>query len=92
MHRVIDWEGCENMNDADMTRVLRVCKQKGMKNIMTMQYMWNDKVIAQFYATLSIKKVDEEADGYDYPFMYFYLQGLGHKVSYHRFAHIMGFF
>jgi hypothetical protein len=92
MHRVIDWEGCENMNDVDMTRVLRVCKQNGIKNIMTMQYMWNDKVIAQFYATLWIKKVDEEADGYDYPFMYFYLQGLGHKVSYHRFAHIMGFF
>jgi hypothetical protein len=65
-HRVIDWEGCECMNDDDMTRVLRACEQKGLKDVMTMEYPWNDEVIAQFYATLWIKKVDEEADGYDY--------------------------
>jgi hypothetical protein len=51
-HRVIDREGCENLNDADMTQVLRACEQKGMKDIMTMQYLWNDEVIAQFYAIL----------------------------------------
>jgi hypothetical protein len=48
-------------------------------------------VVAQFYATLWIKKVDEEADGYDYPVMYFFIQGNWHKVSYRRFAHILGF-
>jgi hypothetical protein len=48
-------------------------------------------VIAQFYATLWIKKVDEEVDVYDYLVMYFFLQGIWHKVSYHRFAHILGF-
>jgi hypothetical protein len=42
---------------------------------MTMEYPWNDEVVAQFYATLWIKKVDEEADGYDYPVMYFFIQG-----------------
>jgi hypothetical protein len=47
--------------------------------------------VAQFYATLWIKKVDEEADGYDYPVMYFFIQGNWHKVSYRRFAHILGF-
>jgi uncharacterized protein YciU (UPF0263 family) len=70
---VIDWEGCENINDADMIRVLRACEQKGMKDILTMEHPWNDEVITQFYATLWIKKVDEEADAYDHPVMYFYL-------------------
>jgi hypothetical protein len=88
---VIDWAGCERMNNEDMSRALRICEPKGMKNIMTMEYPWNDEAIAQFYATLWIKKVDEEADGYDYPVMYFFLQGIWHKVSYHRFAHILGF-
>jgi hypothetical protein len=58
-HRVIDWAGCERINDEDMTQALRICEQKGIKNIMTMEYPWNDEVIAQFYATLWIKKVDE---------------------------------
>jgi hypothetical protein len=42
---------------------------------MTMEYPWNDEVVAQFYATLWVKKVDEEANGYDYPVMYFFIQG-----------------
>jgi hypothetical protein len=58
-HRFIDWEGCENMGDADMTSALRNLERKGLKNIMTMEYPWNDEVIAQFYATLWVKKVDE---------------------------------
>jgi hypothetical protein len=47
--------------------------------------------VAQFYATLWVKRVDEEADGYDYPVMYFFIQGVWHKVSYCRFALILGF-
>jgi hypothetical protein len=72
-HRVIDWEGCENMNDLDMTNALRACERQGMKSIMMMQYPWNDEVIAQFYAALWIKNVDEEVDDYGYLVMYFYL-------------------
>jgi hypothetical protein len=56
-----------------MTSALRNCERKGLKNIMSMEYPWNDEVIAQFYATLSVKKVDEEVDGYDYPVMYFFI-------------------
>jgi hypothetical protein len=37
-HRFIDWEGCENMGDADMTLALRNLERKGLKNIMTMEY------------------------------------------------------
>jgi hypothetical protein len=74
-YRFIDWEGCENMGDADMTSALRNLERKGLKNIMTMEYPGNDEVVAQFYATLWVKKVDEEADGYDYPIMYFFIQG-----------------
>jgi hypothetical protein len=65
-NRFIDWEGCENIGDADMTPALRNLERKGLKNIMAMEYPWNDEVIAQFYATLWVKKVDEEDDGYDY--------------------------
>jgi hypothetical protein len=90
-HRFIDWEGCENMGDTDMTSALQNLERKGLQNIMTMEYPWNDEVVAQFYATLWIKEVDEEADGYDYPVMYFFIKGNWHKVSYRRFAHILGF-
>jgi hypothetical protein len=51
-HRVIDWEGYGKMNDPDMTQVMRVCEQKGMKDIMTMEYPWKYELIAQLYATL----------------------------------------
>jgi hypothetical protein len=78
-HQFIDWEGCENMGDANMTLALRNLERKGLKNIMTMEYPWNDEVVAQLYATLWVKKVDEEADGYDYPVMYFFIQGTGTK-------------
>jgi hypothetical protein len=37
-----------------------------------------------------VKRVDE-ADGYDYLVMYFFIQGLWHKVRYHHFSHILGF-
>jgi hypothetical protein len=57
-----------------MTSALRNLERNGLKNIMTMEYPWNDEVVAQFYATLSVKKVDE-VDGYDYPVMYFFIQG-----------------
>jgi hypothetical protein len=79
------------MGDADMTSALLNLERKGLKNIMTMEYPWNDEVVAQFYATLWVKKVDEEADGYDYLVMYFFIQGVWHKVSYRRFSHILGF-
>jgi hypothetical protein len=62
---VIDWEGCEGMGDDDMTSTLRICERKGLKNIMALEYPWNDKVVAQYYATLWVKTVDDEADGYD---------------------------
>jgi hypothetical protein len=37
--------------------------------------------VAQFYATLWIKKVDEEDDGYDYPVMYFYIRECGTRLA-----------
>jgi hypothetical protein len=80
-HRFIDWEGCENMGDAGKTSALCNLERKGLKNIMTMEYPWNDEVVAQFYATLWVKKVDEEADGYDYPVMYFFIQGSDIKLA-----------
>jgi hypothetical protein len=61
------------MGDADMTSALQNLERKGLRNIMTTEYPWNDEVVARFYATLWIKKVDDEDDGYDYPIMYFFI-------------------
>jgi hypothetical protein len=35
-----------------MTAALLICERKGLKNIMTLEYLWNDVMMAQFYATL----------------------------------------
>jgi hypothetical protein len=61
-----------------------------MKDIMTFTFDWNDEIIAQFYSTPWIKSVDEESP-YNFPYMNFFLEGSWYKVSYRRFAHILGF-
>jgi hypothetical protein len=61
-----------------------------MKDIMTFTFVWNDEIIVQFYSTIWIKSVDEESP-YNFPYMNFFLEGSWYKVSYRRFAHIMGF-
>jgi hypothetical protein len=86
----INWEGYEAIGDPEMTHALRACERKKMKNIMTFQYDWNDEVIAQFYSTLWIKLTDEESP-YNFPYLNFYIEGSWYKVSYRRFAHILGF-
>jgi hypothetical protein len=88
--RYINWEGGEAIGDPKMTQALRACERKKMKNIMTFQYDWNDEVIAQFYSTLWIKLSDEESP-YNFPYLNFYIEGSWYKVSYRRFAHILGF-
>jgi hypothetical protein len=81
---------CEAIGDPEMTHALRACERKKMKEIMTFQYDWNDEVIAQFYSTLWVKLADEDSP-YNYPYLNFYIEGSWYKVSYCRFAHILGF-
>ena len=88
--RFINWSGCEAIGDPEMTQTLRACEQKRMKTIMTFQYDWNDEIIAQFYSTLWIKHADEESP-YNFPYLNFFIEGSQYKVSYKRFAHILGF-
>jgi hypothetical protein len=88
--RYINWEGYEAIGDLEMTQALRACERKKMKPIMTFQYDWNDEVIAQFYSTLWIKLADEKSP-YNFPYLNFYIEGSWYKVSYRRFAHILGF-
>jgi hypothetical protein len=88
--RFINWSGCEAIGDPEMTHALRACEQKRMKTIMTFQYDWNDEIIAQFYSTLWIKHADEESP-YNFPYINFFIEGSWYKVSYRRFAHILGF-
>jgi hypothetical protein len=70
-----------------MSLALRACEQK---NIMTFHFDWNGEIIAQFYSTLWTKNLDEESP-YNFPYMNFYIEGSWYKVSYRRFAHILGF-
>jgi hypothetical protein len=88
--RYINWDGCKAIGDPEMTQALRACERKRMKTIMTFQYDWNDEVIAQFYSTLWIKHADEESP-YNFPYLNFFIEGSWYKVSYRRFAHILGF-
>jgi hypothetical protein len=87
--RYINWEGCEAIGDPEMTQALRACERKKMKNIMIFQYDWNDEVIAQFYSTLWVKLTDEKSP-YNFSYLNFYIEGSWYKVSYRRFAHILG--
>jgi hypothetical protein len=89
--RSINWAECEQMRDKEMTRALRACEAKGMKNIMLFSYDWNDEVIAQFYSTLWVKLSSDDLGAYAYPYMNFNIEGQWYKVSYRRFAHILGF-
>jgi hypothetical protein len=34
------------MGDPDLLRALQACESKGMKNIMTFSYDWNNEVVA----------------------------------------------
>jgi hypothetical protein len=87
--RYINWSGCEGIGDREMSLALRACENKNMKNIMTFHFDWNDEIIDQFYFTLWIKNADEESP-YNFPYMNFYIEGSWFKVSYRRFAHILG--
>jgi hypothetical protein len=88
--RFINWSRCEAIGDPEMTQTLRACEQKRMKTIMAFQYDWNDEIIAQFYSTLWIKHADEESP-YNFTYLNFFIEGSWYKVSYRRFAHILGF-
>jgi hypothetical protein len=59
--RYINWSGCENIGDREMSLALRACENKNMKDIMTFNFDWNDEIIAHFYSTLWIKRADEES-------------------------------
>jgi hypothetical protein len=101
--RYIDWHGCLALQDRHLTKALAILEKRGLRDIMTMRYDWNEEVIAQFYATLWITKVedsdedvfvdsDEEIER-KIPNMslHFLIQGDHYKCSYKRFARILGF-
>lgn len=90
--RSINWEECVQMRDRAMTRALRACEAKGMKNIMSFSHDWNNEVIAQFYSTLWIKPSSDELGGYAFPYMNFNIEERWFKLSYRWFAHILNFF
>jgi hypothetical protein len=86
----INWEEYKNMGDLDLTKALQEYERKGMKDIMTFSYDWNNEVIVQFYSTLWITPGNEDGD-YPHPYMNFNIEGTWYKVNYARFAHILGF-
>ena len=75
------------MGDPEMTKALAMFERHNFKNLMTMQYPWNNEVIAQFYATVWYERSTVDS----YGIMHFSIQGQPYYVSYARFGQILGF-
>lgn len=87
IQKYIDWDHCASLGDPDMTKALAILERHNFKNLMTMQYPWNNEVIAQFFATVWYEPSTDD----DYGIVHFSIQGRPYLVSYPRFARILGF-
>ena len=85
--KCIDWNYCARIDDPEMTKALAILERHNFKNIMTMQYPWNNEIIAQFFATVWY----EDPTDTDHGCVHFRTQGQKYSVSYPRFAQILGF-
>jgi hypothetical protein len=79
----IHWENLRSLNVSIVNEAIDTCHDKGMAHIMTMNYHWNEEVVAQFYANLYVKRETKT--------FYSSLQGKPLSVTYESFAHIVGF-
>jgi len=85
--KYIDWDHCLKLDDPVMTKSLAILERHNFKNIMTMQYPWNNEVIAQFFATVWYEDPTVTRHG----IVHFSTQDQRYLVSYPRFAQILGF-
>jgi hypothetical protein len=79
----INWEALRSFNIPAVNEAIDISHAKGMTSIMAMNCDWNEKVIAQFYANLHVRR---EAKTF-----HWLLQGKPLSISYERFAQILGF-
>jgi hypothetical protein len=79
----IHWEHLRSLNVPAVNEAIDICHAKGMTHIVSMNYDWNEEVVAQFYANLYVKRETKT--------FYWLLQGKPLSVTYERFARILGF-
>jgi hypothetical protein len=54
--QLIDWAYIENKHDPIFDTVIAACKAKHLRDILAFKKDWNNKVIAQFYATVCFEE------------------------------------
>jgi hypothetical protein len=79
----IQWSQLRSLNVPVVNEAIDICHDKGMAQIMAMNFYWTEEVVAQFYANLYIKRETKT--------MYWTIQGKPLSVTYERFDHILGF-
>jgi hypothetical protein len=76
----IDWAYVENKHDPIFDRVIAACQAKHLIDILAFRKYWNNKVIAQFYATVCF---EEYGDTRKFHWM---TENQWYEVSYAHFA------
>jgi hypothetical protein len=52
----IDWNYMEGMNDRIFNEVVTACRANHLRELMSFQKNWNNEIIDQFFATLSVEE------------------------------------
>jgi hypothetical protein len=81
----IDWVYMENKPDPIFDRVIVACQAKHLRDILTFKKDWNNKVIAQFYATVCFEKHGDTRKNC------WMTESQWYEVSYSHFARLFGF-
>jgi hypothetical protein len=81
----IDWAYMESKHDPIFDSVIAACKTKHLRDILTFKKNWNNKVIAQFYATMYFEDHENTRK------LHWMTDGQWYEVSYAQFARLLGF-
>lgn len=68
-----------NKGNRDFDNIIEGCKERGVYDLMALQYDWNEEVICQFYSTLFI---DPSTQGH----IHWMTQGIHYDISMARFS------
>jgi hypothetical protein len=81
----IDWAYLENKHDPIFDRVIAACQAKHLRDILAFKKDWNNKVIAQFYATVCFEEHGDTRK------LHWMTESQWYEVSYSHFARLFGF-
>jgi hypothetical protein len=81
----IDWVYMENKHDPIFDGVIATCQVNHLRNILPFKKDWNNKVIAQFYATVCVEKHR------DIRKLHWMTESQEYEMSYFHFARLFRF-